>query len=126
MARGEGNAADAAARVLGLPERGVPRTGALRTAHFGVPASAAIVERMFAGARAALPFNMGASDRETIHKRFFLHVNRRAAVAVIRAHPELRPMVRITTGVASARLSGRWSLRRWLLAMRQQVSVHDS
>jgi hypothetical protein len=64
-------------------------------------ASAAIVERMFSSARDALPYNVGVSDRETMSKRFCLHVNRAAAVALIRTGPEMRPVIRIATGVAS-------------------------
>jgi hypothetical protein len=61
------------------------------------PASATIVERMFSGGRNVLPSNMAGSDRATISKRFFLHVNRDAAVELIRRNPALRPIVRIAT-----------------------------
>ena len=40
---------------------------------------------------------MAGSDRATISKRFFLHVNRDAAVELIRRNPALRPIVRIAT-----------------------------
>jgi hypothetical protein len=65
------------------------------------PASAALVERMFSNARDALPYNMAAGDRYTITKRFFLRVNRDAAIALVRKHRELRPMVRITADVTA-------------------------
>jgi hypothetical protein len=44
---------------------------------------------------------LAASDRETVSKRFFLRVNRAAAVALIHKYPEMRPVIRIATGVAS-------------------------
>jgi hypothetical protein len=65
------------------------------------PAAAAIVERMLSSARDALPYNLAASDRETVSKRFFLRVNRAAAVGLIRKYPEMRPVILIATGVAS-------------------------
>jgi hypothetical protein len=55
------------------------------------PVSATFIERVFSQARDALPFNMGASDPETISKRFFLRLNRDAALEFIRQHPEVRP-----------------------------------
>ena len=65
------------------------------------PASATLVERMFSIGRDALPFIMAASHRQTISKRFLLRMNCDAAIAFIRAHPELRPMLRIATGDTS-------------------------
>jgi hypothetical protein len=42
---------------------------------------------MLSSARDALPYNLAVSDRETISQRFFLRVNRAAAVALIRKYP---------------------------------------
>jgi hypothetical protein len=68
------------------PERA---TCALRLAV--APASATFIERVFSQARAALPFKMGASDPETISKRFFLRLNSDTDLEFIRQHPEVRP-----------------------------------
>jgi hypothetical protein len=53
------------------------------------PASATFIERVFSQAPDALPFNRGAGDAATISKRFFLRLNRDAALEFIRQHPEV-------------------------------------